>query len=58
MREASEGSHAHPTVMPGDKVWVDSDQLGIQTKSAKLADKQVGPFKVLTLEENCSGLMY
>jgi hypothetical protein len=58
MREASEGSHARPTFKPGDKVWVDSDQLGIRTKSAKLADKQVGPFEVLALEENRSGPMY
>jgi hypothetical protein len=58
MREASEGSHACPTFMPGDKVWVDSDQLGIWTKSAKLADKQVSPFKVPMLEENHSSPVY
>jgi hypothetical protein len=29
MKEASEGSRACPTFEPGDKVWVDSDQLGI-----------------------------
>jgi hypothetical protein len=58
MREASEGSRARPTFKPGDKVWVNLDQLGIQTKSAKLADKQVGPFEVLALEENHSGPMY
>jgi hypothetical protein len=43
---------------PGNMVWLDLENIKIQTKSKKLVDKQVGPFKVVAMEEGQSGPMY
>jgi hypothetical protein len=37
---------------PGNMVWLDLENIKIQTEFKKLIDKQVGPFKVVTMEED------
>jgi hypothetical protein len=43
---------------PGNMVWLDLENIKIQTKSKKLVDKQVGPFKVVAMEEGQSRPIY
>jgi hypothetical protein len=54
----SKADCSRPVFSPGNMVWLDSENIKIQTKSKKLVDKQVGPFKVVAMEEGQSRPMY
>jgi hypothetical protein len=54
----SKADRSQPVFSPSDMVWLDLENIKIQTKSKKLVDKQVRPFKVVAMEEGQSGPMY
>jgi hypothetical protein len=54
----SKADCSQPVFSPGNMVWLDLENIKIQTKSKKLVDKRVGPFKVVAMEEGQSRPMY
>ena len=58
MQVNSKGRRPRPTFKPGDKVWLDTEDLAIPKESQKLANKRAGPFKVESLQNGQSSLMY
>lgn len=44
--QANRSRSSAPMFMKGDKVWLDTRNLGVDRPSKKLSDKYIGPFKI------------